>query len=550
MALLMALPFLPWAWLVSSRLDKDARWFHLNHRMWNGIHMAAGLAALAAMLFVPIIAVGWVIGILILLGPILVYWQVRNKAVPENQRFALSGGGLSAALEARRKARATQHALLQFTDAAGRGRQVPLKEDPAFPVHMLAEDLLAPAVAARAARVEMAVGQSGTVISQVIDGMRYKRDPVPPDQAMLAVDYLKEIAGLDVADRRRRQAGPCRMTGPSGRTDLTITTWGSSNGLNMRIDFDRAKRVLKPFDSLGLLPPQLECFRRLEPVEERHGLVLIGAPPGHGLTTTMYSALARHDAYTSNIKSLEREIEAAIDGVDQIAWDPDNKDVDYATNLQSILRRDPDMVMLDELKDAETARRAAEPGMEGPLMYIPQRASSISEQIREWVKLVGDVKTAARPLRLVSNQRLLRSLCPHCRQPFQPTVEQLKSLGIAPGKVQQLYQASGKIQVKNKIEPCPVCGGTGYLGQTGAFEVFAIDDEARKVLASGDLKAALAHARRNKMIYLQEAALTKVISGQTSIEEVMRVMAAARDAAPVAAGGSAARPAPTTASTG
>jgi type II secretory ATPase GspE/PulE/Tfp pilus assembly ATPase PilB-like protein len=241
----------------------------------------------------------------------------------------------------------------------------------------------------------------------------------------------------------------------------------------------------------------------------------------------MYSILARHDAYTSNIKTLEREVQLNIDGVDHVQWDPTNPDIDYATNLQSILRRDPDLVSISFIKDADTARIVTEPGMQGPLIYVPQRSATIVEQIREWVKQVGDVKRAGRALRAVTNQRLLRSLCANCRQSYQPTEEQLKKLNLPAGKVNQLYRAGGKVQVKNKIENCPVCAGSGYLGQTGIFEVLVLDDEARRLLMSGDLKAVLAHARRNKMIYLQEAALAKVAAGDTTIEEVVRVTAPA-----------------------
>ncbi len=166
--------------------------------------------------------------------------------------------------------------------------------------------------------------------------------------------------------------------------------------------------------------------------------------------------------------------------------------------------------------------------MQGPLIYIPQRSPSIDAQIREWVKQVGDVKAACRALRAVVNQRLMRSLCPNCRQPFKPSAEQLKTWNLPASKVQTLYQPSGRVQVKNKIESCPVCGGRGYLGQVGVFQVFMVDDEARKQLGNGDLKAALTHARRNKMVNLQEAALSKVASGETTMEEVSRVAAPSR----------------------
>ena len=534
-AVLMVPPFMAWAWLIATKLDKDARYFHLNPRMWNMIHMFAGVAAILAMLFIPIFWLSWPAGVLILMGPIVAYWRIRDSQVPESQKFHLSSEGLGAKMAARKQARAAKAAVLQFTDAKGKSRPVPLKEDPLFPIHMLAEDVLAPALTGRASRVDVAVGPNGAIVAQTVDGVRYKREPIPAETAVQLLDFCKEVAGLDVTDRRGRQTGEFKARGPSGESVLTVITAGSSTGQTIPIEIDREKRLHKPFDGLGLLAPQVEALRGLEPPHERHGIVLMGAPSGHGLTTTAYSFLARHDAYTSNVKTLEREVQVWLDGVDQIQWDPSNPDVDYATNLQSILRRDPDIVLTAEILDNETAKVTAEPGIKGPLIYIQQPLPSITDQIRDWVKKVGDVKDATRALRLVSNQRLLRSLCPNCRQPYQPTSEQIKKLNLPAKKVTQLYRAGGKVQVKNRIEDCPVCGGSGYLSQTAVFEIMVVDDEGRKLLATGDLKAALAHARRNKMIYLQEAALSKVISGETDLDEVVRVLTPPR---PTQEGGS------------
>ena len=541
-AILILIPFAGWAWLVSSRLDKDARYFHLNFKMWNAIHMVAGIAALVAMLLIPFFFVGWPVGLLILAGPVLAYWYVRNQSVPEERRFKLSGAGLGAKIAAKRQARAAKQAILQFTDSKKEPRPIPLKEDPLYPIHMLAEDLLGPALSARASRVEMVVATqpgAAAAVSQTIDGVRYKREPVPGDAAIKVIDYLKTMAGLDVNDRRRRQQGKFSLKGPDADAEVTMIAAGSSTGLSMRLDFDRAKRLHKPFDGLGLLSQQLEQLRAFEQIHERHGVILVGAPPGQGLTTTAYSFLSRHDAYTSNVKSLEREVQVQLLGVDQVQWDPSNPDIDYATNLQSILRRDPDIVLADEVRETETAHIIVEPGLKGPLIYVQQPLPTVTDQIRDWVKKVGDVKDAVRSLRAVTNQRLLRTLCPNCRQPYTPTPEQLKKLNLPAKKVSQLYRASGKVQVKNKIENCKVCGGTGYLGQTAAFEVMIIDDEGRKILATGDLKAALAHARRNNMFYIQEAALAKVISGETDLDEVVRVTspAAQKPTPPKAQGG-------------
>jgi type II secretory ATPase GspE/PulE/Tfp pilus assembly ATPase PilB-like protein len=523
-AILIALPFFGWGYLV-PKLEKDARYFHLPHMMWNGIHLGAGVAALAAMLLIPIFWVGWPVGLILISAPVMVYWQYRNNNVPEDKKFKLSSETITQKLESRRLAKATRDVVLQFTDSKGKSRQAPLKDDPKFPVQVLAEDLLIPALDARSSHIKLAATPKGCTVSQYVDGVRYDREVLQVEPAIQLMDMLKDIAGADVADRRRQQSGSFTVSGPNGKVEVHMVTAGSSNGQVMRLDFDRAARINKPFDALGLLPPQLKALKALGELEERHGIILVGAPSGHGLTTTSYSLLNRHDAFTSNIKSLEHDVQVRLDGVDQQVFDPTSAKTDLATTVQSILRRDPDVVLVFDVSDPETAKVLTEPGMDGPLLYVPQRAASIAEHLKSWFKQVGDAKKAVKPLRLVMNQRLLRSVCPNCRQSYQPTPEQLKKLNLPASKVKELFHASGKIQVKNKIESCPVCNGTGYLGQVGIFEVMVIDSDIRKLLIDGDLKGALAHARRNKMIYMQEAALHKVVAGETTIEEVIRVTA-------------------------
>ncbi len=529
-AMLLFITFVPWLWLVSSKLDKDAHYFKLLRRQqYNAIYMATAVVALAVMLFVPIFWIGWPLGIVVLATPVWVYVQLRNRAVSEKDRFTLTPQTLATRFATRRKVKAA-NAAVKFLDPTGKERVCPPKDDPAFAKHMAAEDLIVPALEARATQADLSVSPRGTTLTQTIDGIRYKRDAMPVESAVALVDYLKGIARLNVEDRRRRQKADLTLVGPTGHVQVSLVTAGSSAGQQLQLIFNRTKRVHKPFDGLGLLPAQLEALRALTQPHERHGIVLFGAPPEQGLSTTGYSLVSRHDAYTCNIKTLEREILVTIDGVDQVQWDPNNPNVDYATNLQSILRRDPDVVLIAELTEPETARIAAEPGMEGPLIYIPLRAASVGEQIRHWVKLVGDLKKATAALRAVINERLLRNVCPNCRQAYQPRPDLLAKMNLPPQKVQQLYKASGKVQVKNKIETCPVCGGTGYFGQTGAFEVFVVTDEERRLLQAGDLKGSLAQARRNKMIYLQEAALSKVVAGETTVEEVIRATAPSKAA--------------------
>jgi len=523
--ILLLATVLPWAWLVSSRLEPDARYFHLNYHGWNLAYLAALMVAVVAVLLIPIFWIGWPVAMIVLLTPVLLYWKLRNAAVPEERRFYLGGGSFAASM-ARRKAAASQRdAALVFIGPDKKPRQVPNREEPLHAIHLVAEQVIEPAMAGRAARVELAPAQGGYAVSQFIDGVRYRRDPISIDAGNAAIDYLKSCAGLDVSDRRRRQAATFGVRSPSGEATIDITVSGSSAGQTAKIEFDRKTRISRPFDGLGLLPPQLEPFAQLFEPHDRHGVVLVGAPPGHGLTTTGYAMLQRHDAFTSNIKTLERDVQLELDGVDHTEFDAANSATDFATMLQSIMRRDPDIVLIGDIRtDPRTAAVAAAPGMKGPLVYVLQSQPSIATQYAEWARAVGDLKKAASAMRVIVNQRLFRMVCPNCRQAYQPTAEQAKRLGLPGAGPHTLYRHSGKIQVKNRIESCPVCQGLGYFGMVSAFEVMAIDDESRKHLVAGDFKAAYAVARRNRMLYLQEAALAKVRAGHTTVEEVARVL--------------------------
>ncbi|MEM7227515.1 MAG: ATPase, T2SS/T4P/T4SS family [Planctomycetota bacterium] len=523
--LLIYAPFIPWAWLISAKLDKDAKYFHLDSKRWGVIHLSAGFVAFLAALLIPLFWVSWPIAMMILLAPVLTYWKIRNEAVPESQRYSLGAGNSEERKEAKRAAKAARDAALTFTDATKSQRSVPAKDDPAYATHILAEDVIGPAIEGRASRVELALAAKGCAMAQTVDGVRFKREPIPADAGARLFAFLMDTAGMNVEDRRRRQTGRCSVSGPAGTRDLSLTVTGSSAGQQMRVDFDRAAQYDRPYDGLGLLPQQIERLNGFRTGEDSSGLVLVSSPSGQGATTSGYSLVSRHDAYLSNIKTLEVEVMREVEGVDHMQWDAGNPDVDYATQLQSIMRRDPDVLLATDVRDPESAKVIADVGLSGPLCYVPIRSNTLTDAIRDWARLVGDVKKATSCIRGVTNQRLLRKLCPNCKTPYAPSAEQLKALNLPAGKVQQLYAESGKVQVKNKIEQCSVCNGTGYLGQTGVFEVFVVDNEARKMLNAGDLKAALAHARRNKMIYLKEAAIAKVVNGETSINELIRVIA-------------------------
>jgi len=523
---LVAMGFLfLWGWVTSTIWDKDTVYWHFNREAWNIAHLVCGTLGFIVMILpVPQVwwpAVGFPLGLLVMWSSSVAYWIYHNKNVPEDQAFRVSAEGLRARMAARASARQQKAAAVSIIDAKGVARGLPGKDDPLFVVHMALEDLLTPALIQRAATVELLPNRTGQYqVSQTVDGMRYRRDPLDAGVANAVIDYFKSAASLDVADKRRRQTGSFLARFGAEGHEVRVRTAGSTAGQTLTVDIDIKKRVdMKPTD-LGLLPRQVESLDKA--TADLHGIILVSAPAGNGRTTTLYSLLRRHDAFTANIRTLEYERLVLIDGVGHSEFKAD-KGIDFATELRSILRRDPTVVMVEDITDSKTAQESAVPGMRGPLQYIGIRADSGLEALAKWVKAVGDYKAAAEPMKAVISCRLLRKLCDNCKVPYQPDPNQLRKLGLPPDQIKQLFKHSGKVIERNREETCPACGGLGYRGQTGAYEVMVFDADARKLIVAGDLNGLRTHMRRIKTISTQEAALRKAIEGVTSIEEVIRI---------------------------
>ena len=509
-----------------AKFESDARMFTLPVVAWNFAYIGVALLALILVLLIPIFWIGWVLVLGMFVGTMVAYWNFRDKRVPERVRFKLGGDAIQKTMEARKKASAEKAVTVYFTKSDGSREAVPQKEDPALVVYSTAGQMLGGPFESRASRVDLVSAQGGVAVSMLVDGLRSKRDPMPTDLGNAVIDFVKRMSGLDVADRRRRQTGNCSVEVNGAKTVLTVTCSGSSSGQTVRIDFDREQRMGKAFDSIGLAPAQLADLRKFEDLGFRRGVVIVSAPPGQGLTSLGYAMLSRHDAYTSNIKTLEREPQYRLEGVDHAAFVPAPGAEDFGTMLTKIIRRDPDVVLCGDISEPGTAKAAALMGMQPPLVYVLVPAESMASAAATWTQALGDPKAASKPLGGIVHQRLLRTLCPNCKSPFTPAPEQAKKLGLSSSKPPELFRPSGKIQVKNRVEDCPVCQGSGYFGQTGIFEVLVLDDEGRRLLAENDFRTAYARAVRDqKMITLDRAALMKVAEGLTSLEEVQRVFA-------------------------
>ena len=533
-----------------SKLVADVRLCGLSSYKWHGILIGGLAAGFFAGILIPTFWASWPAQIIFTAAPMCWYWKVRNAAVPDKMKFIIGGDKVRAYFKKRGTSKSLAGARLSFKDSNKKDRANPGKNDAVLAAFQAADSLLGGALQRRASRVDLVVKTDGVTAAITVDGLRSKVDTATSEITMAMIDFLKDLCGLDVKERRKRQSGSCWVVDQESLIPLALSIAGSSTGQQMRIDFDRAKSMGRTLDQVGFLPAQDKAIKDLADPMSRGGVVLVSAPVGQGLTSTCLALITGHDPFTAAVKTLEKNLAHRLDGVDHQIWNPAQGSVDYVTQLQSIIRRGPDVIYADDLSEAGVGKLIAAPNNSEIRFYVALPVDGVAAAITEWFKAVGDVKLAATPLRMVVAQKLCRKLCSACRVPYQPSAEQAKKLGISASKPVEIFKSSGKVQTKNKIIDCPMCNGTGFLGQIIISEVLIVDDEARGFLAKGDLKSAYNSSRmKHKLPGLQESALLRVRDGTTSIEEVIRVLSpAVKPAAPTPAqpaATSAPKPSPT-----
>lgn len=541
-----------WAWVVATIYDKDAKRFYLARRKWNLIHMAFATAALAAVILAPLphfIVLPIVLALLA--TDLVVYFFARNadERVPAAFKWSLDVTKWKGASKDKKDAKGKASSKMVFKGPGGE-LPVPSREAPEYEIRTAAEALVMKLIDARGSQLDIAPGRDGNyAIAALVDGVYTKLDPLPAAQAIPVIDVFKAAAGLDLQDRRRRLVGDFKL-GPSGPGNLTpvrVTTLGNASGMQLSLLLDPEKQVTRKIEDLGLLPNQLADVKSL--IETKQGVVLLAAPPDNGRTTTLYALTRAHDAYTSNVQTIEFEQQMTIEGVRQNIFDPKQDGAEFSTTVRSILRRDPDVVSVADMPDDNTGKEVAKADHDRTRVYMSMAIDGALAAIQRYAKAVGDQKAAASSLRGVVAQRLARRLCENCRVAFQPAPDMIKKLGLPPD-TKQLFKKSGQVLIKDKPATCPVCGGSGFFGQVGVFEVYVIGPEERELIAQNDLTGLRSLMRTKKRQSIQTAALQQAMQGSTSVEEVVRItqVAEAKPAqaaapAPAAAAPAAGKPA-------
>jgi general secretion pathway protein E len=364
---------------------------------------------------------------------------------------------------------------------------------------------------ARASDIHLESTREGLSARFRVDGVLTELPSPPKGLQAAVVSRIKLLAELDIAERRVPQDGRIRVRLEERELDLRVSTvptlYGESVVLRL---LDRGGRPVA-LDELGMSPETLDTFRRL--AEKPHGILLATGPTGSGKTTTLYAALGLRRRTAEKIITVEDPVEYHFEGITQVPVNV-KAGMTFGSALRSILRQDPDVLMVGEMRDGETAAIAVQAAMTGHLVFSTLHTNDAASAVTRLVDLKVEPYLIAATVEAVLAQRLVRKICAECRERYKPDAGAAALLAQKPVGTVVLERGRG----------CAACRNTGYRGRTGVFELLVVDEEIRQSLLKTPNAAALRElAQTKEMITLKQDGWRKVQAGVTTIEEVLRV---------------------------
>ncbi|MBI5705782.1 MAG: Flp pilus assembly complex ATPase component TadA [Armatimonadetes bacterium] len=376
------------------------------------------------------------------------------------------------------------------------------------PVVKLANALMTRAITMRASDIHIEPFQRRVRVRFRVDGLLQEVMSVPKDLQYALASRIKIIAGLDIAERRMPQDGRFTLIASGASFDFRVSTYPCSYGENVVIRILDKSAALLDINKLGIADTALKTFVRR--IEEPQGCVLVSGPTGSGKTTTLYAGVNHLNAIHRNIITIEDPVEYQIDGTVQGNVNP-KAGVTFATGLRSILRQDPDVILVGEIRDAETASIAVEASLTGHLVLSSIHANDSAASLTRLADMGVEPFLMASSVTCSVAQRLVRMVCPKCREKYKPSPEAIARLGLP----MDATYARGR--------GCEACSKTGFRGRLGIYEVMDMTPPIRKLLLSGAHATEVRElATKEGMQTLREDAANKILEGLTTIEEVIR----------------------------
>jgi type IV pilus assembly protein PilB len=389
----------------------------------------------------------------------------------------------------------------------------------ASPIIKLVDSVLFNAIQRRASDIHIETQEHVVVIKYRIDGVLYPAmEPIDKKHHQTIISRIKVMSELDIAEKRIPQDGRFKVRVKGRTIDFRVSIMPTVHGEDSVIrilDKESANAEFKNLrlDVLGMDPETMRRLRKF--IREPYGMVLVTGPTGSGKTTTLYACLSEIQTVEDKIITIEDPVEYQLRGITQIPVN-EKKGLTFARGLRSILRHDPDKVMVGEIRDEETAQIAVQAALTGHLVFTTVHANNVVDVLGRFLNMKVELYNFVSALNCVLAQRLVRKVCPHCRQPFVPSAQLLEESAIAPEQLKgvTLYEGRG----------CIECNGTGFFGRAAITELLDLSDRIRGLILdkrpAAEIKKA---AQAEGMSFLRESALKKVFAGETTLREVNKV---------------------------
>jgi general secretion pathway protein E len=381
------------------------------------------------------------------------------------------------------------------------------------PVIKLVNLILFQAVKERASDIHIEPFQKELKVRYRIDGILYQRLDPPKRYQSAMVSRLKVMAKMDIAEKRLPQDGRIPIKIADKDIDIRVSIIPTTFGERVVLRLLDKQSLLLGMGEIGLSPDKHQTLQDL--ISRSNGILLVTGPTGSGKTTTLYAALSQINSPDKNIITIEDPVEYQLWGIGQIQVNP-KIGLTFAHGLRSVLRHDPDVILVGEIRDAETAEIAIQAALTGHLVFSTLHTNNAASAATRLVDMEIEPFLVASVVRAIVAQRLIRVICSECKEGYVPEPEMLKEVGITPEQLKggKVYRGKG----------CPACSGTGYRGRTGIYEILLVSETIRQlIMKKADSVSIGRQAVEEGMKTLREDGARKIIEGITALEEVLRV---------------------------
>jgi general secretion pathway protein E len=547
----------------------DCQAMKLPGETWNPILLGCGAIGLLFVWLFPWFWLGFLVLIVLYLAPTLSYVSLRNdKATPEQRvltpphlrqllrrclRLDLSEAGEPG----------ERPIPVRFIGKTGKERDEDVRHVSRLQGskgYRAALELIDDAIGKRATDIHLEPSKDEMIVRFRIDGIMEPTSPFARPTGDAVINIFKVLADLDITEKRKPQDGgfsaevqglvhsnrpakpraedadkedsgedeggekPRAAESQKRQVDFRVATAGSVIGEKMVMRILDPTRQVASLTRIGMRDNMRKQVRSF--VTQPHGLFIVCGPTGSGKSTTLYACLSEIDRYQKNVITIENPVEYHIDNVTQIEVNP-KAGKTFASELRSILRQDPDVIYIGEIRDQETAEIACQAAQTGHMVFTTLHANDTVTALARLIDLGVQPFMVANAVSAILGQRLVRVLCPHCKQRYKPNAELLRKANLPADKIKFFYRPAEKqdnAEDEDAASPCTFCGGSGYCGRTGVFELLEISDPIRDMIRENpNFNAIKQEAVKLGMKYLQEDGLRQVIEGRTSIQELLRV---------------------------